>query len=87
MMMAPETGSRTRRACAAVVLYRPDIPVLAKQAQGLAGVRLFAFANGSLDPGALAAVREFLAFQRSDHRAPGTDSGQAGLNLSGYCSG
>lgn len=56
MMMAPETGSRTRRACAAVVLYRPDIPVLAKQAQGLAGVRLFAFANGSLDPGALAAL-------------------------------
>lgn len=54
--MAPETGSRTRRACAAVVLYRPDIPVLAKQAQGLAGVRLFAFANGSLDPGALAAL-------------------------------
>lgn len=29
------------------------------------------------DPGALAAVREFLAFQRSDHRAPGTDSAPA----------
>lgn len=29
------------------------------------------------DPEALAAVRQFLAFQRSDHRAPGADSAPA----------
>jgi len=43
-------------ACAAVVLYRPDPALLARQVEGLRGVRFLAFANGPLAPEALAAL-------------------------------
>lgn len=44
------------RACAGVVLYRPDKALLARQAEGLRGRRVFAFANGPVDAEALAAL-------------------------------
>lgn len=44
------------RACAGVVLYRPDAALLARQAQGLHGRTLFVFANGPVEPEALAAL-------------------------------
>ncbi len=47
---------REARACAAVVLYRPDPALLARQAAGLRGTTLFAFANGPVDGEALAAL-------------------------------
>ncbi|MEI5668081.1 hypothetical protein WBO78_23140 [Bosea sp. CCNWLW174] len=38
------------RACAGVVLYRPDRALLTRQAEGLRGRRLFAFTNGPIAP-------------------------------------
>lgn len=55
-MTAKETQMRGARACAGVVLYRPDKGLLARQAEGLRGLRLFAFANGPVDAEALAAL-------------------------------
>ncbi|WP_168166143.1 glycosyltransferase [Bosea sp. PAMC 26642] len=40
---------RGARACAAVVLYKPDHVLLARQADALRGCPFFAFANGYLD--------------------------------------
>lgn len=47
-MMTPNEPMRGERSCAAVVLYRPDPVLLARQVDGLRGVRFFAFANGPL---------------------------------------
>lgn len=55
-MTAKETQMRGARACAGVVLYRPDKALLARQAEGLRGRRVFAFANGPVDANALAAL-------------------------------
>ncbi len=55
-MTAKKTQMRGARACAGVVLYRPDKALLARQAEGLRGLRLFAFANGPVDAEALAAL-------------------------------
>ncbi|MDU0343762.1 rhamnosyltransferase [Bosea rubneri] len=44
------------RACAGVVLYRPDAALLARQAEGLRGHILFAFANGPVEDDVLAAL-------------------------------
>ncbi|MFC5422566.1 hypothetical protein ACFPOB_23675 [Bosea eneae] len=55
-MTAKETQMRGARACAGVVLYRPDKALLARQAEGLRGLGLFAFANGPVDADTLAAL-------------------------------
>lgn len=56
-LMTPHDGPlRGMRACAAVVLYKPDPDLLARQAQGLRGCRLFAFANGPVDAAAIQAL-------------------------------
>jgi rhamnosyltransferase len=55
-MTVKETQMRGARACAGVVLYRPDKALLARQAEGLRGRRLFAFANGPVDTDTLAAL-------------------------------
>jgi rhamnosyltransferase len=47
---------RGGRTCAAVVLYHPETLLLAHQAEGLRGCTLFAFANGPVDPAAIAAL-------------------------------
>lgn len=46
------------RSCAAVVLYRPDPAILARQADGLRGCRLFAFANGPVEEAVLTALKQ-----------------------------
>lgn len=58
MMMAPEEQTRSARACAAVVLYRPDPALLARQVEGLRGTRFIAFANGPLEADAAALMAE-----------------------------
>ncbi|WP_420100934.1 rhamnosyltransferase [Bosea sp. (in: a-proteobacteria)] len=55
-MTDPHMEQQEVRACAGVVLYKPDIGLLARQAAGLGGRTLFAFANGPLDDQALAAL-------------------------------
>ena len=55
--MTPQVvQKRGGRACAAVVLYRPDKALLVRQAEGLRGSVLFAFANGPVDADAIAAL-------------------------------
>lgn len=54
--MAQEEQTANARACAAVVLYRPDPALLARQVEGLRGTRFLAFANGPLDAEAAAAL-------------------------------
>ncbi|UZF91280.1 glycosyltransferase family 2 protein [Bosea sp. NBC_00550] len=56
--MAPEEQTRSARACAAVVLYRPDPALLARQVEGLRGTRFIAFANGPLEADAAALMAE-----------------------------
>lgn len=58
MMMAPEEQTRSAGACAAVVLYRPDPALLARQVEGLRGTRFIAFANGPLEAEAAALMAE-----------------------------
>lgn len=58
MIMAPEEQTRSARACAAVVLYRPDPALLARQVEGLRGTRFIAFANGPLEAEAAALMAE-----------------------------
>ena len=55
-MTAPMEETRITRACAAVVLYRPEPALLARQVEGLRGTRLVAFANGPLDAASSAAL-------------------------------
>ncbi|WP_156115982.1 glycosyltransferase family 2 protein [Bosea sp. UNC402CLCol] len=55
-MTALEGQTPSKAACAAVVLYRPDPALLARQAEGLRGIPLFAFANGPVEADALAAL-------------------------------
>ncbi len=55
-MAAAETNLHRARACAGVVLYKPDPVLLRRQAEALRGQRLFAFANGPVDAEALAAL-------------------------------
>jgi rhamnosyltransferase len=50
-----DTGRR-ERACAAVVLYRPDVDILAQQAEGLRDVPVFVFLNGPVSTEAIAAL-------------------------------
>lgn len=45
------------KVCAAVVLYEPDAVLLRRQAEGMAGIDFFAFANGSLQPDVIAAMQ------------------------------
>lgn len=47
---------RDARACAGVVLYKPDRTLLAKQAEGLRGRVLFVFANGPVDAAVVTAL-------------------------------
>lgn len=54
--MAQEQQTRGARACAAVVLYRPDPALLVRQVEGLQGMRFIAFANGPLEADAAAAL-------------------------------
>lgn len=56
MMAVPKAQTSDRRCCAAVVLYRPVSALLALQVDGLRGTRFIAFANGSLEPDAAAAL-------------------------------
>lgn len=55
-MTAREAQKEGTRACAGVVLYRPDRELLARQAEGLRGRTLFVFANGSIDADTLAVL-------------------------------
>lgn len=55
-MSAVTTMRREARACAGVVLYKPDSALLARQAEGLRGRTLFVFANGPVESSALAAL-------------------------------
>lgn len=55
-LMAQEQQTQGARACAAVVLYRPDPALLARQVEGLQGMRFIAFANGPLDADARATL-------------------------------
>lgn len=55
-MSAPKGQTRSGGACAAVVLYRPDVALLARQGQGLRDIPLFAFSNEPVMPEALAAL-------------------------------
>lgn len=55
-MTVQEAQLRGARACAGVVLYRPDTVLLARQAEGLRGHILFVFANGPVEAEALAAL-------------------------------
>lgn len=57
MTKAQDDEMQGARSCAAVVLYRPDPAILARQANGLRGCRLFAFANGPVEPAVLAALK------------------------------
>lgn len=54
--MTWQDTSRPKQACAAVVLYRPDEAILARQAEGLRGVPVFAFLNGPVSSEAIAAL-------------------------------
>lgn len=56
MRSAHEAQLAAPRACAGVVLYHADRGLLARQAQGLRGCTLFAFANGPVAPDVLAAL-------------------------------
>jgi rhamnosyltransferase len=56
MAIAQETQKRSARACAGVVLYKPDPELLARQAKGLPGQTLFVFANGPVADDVLAAL-------------------------------
>ena len=53
---AGRDGGKARRVCAAVGLYRPDAALLRRLAEGLAGLRLIAVANGPLAPEAAGAL-------------------------------
>lgn len=55
-MILRDVQTRGERACAAVVLYRPDRDLLARLAAGLRGCRLFAFVNGPVEPAAIDAL-------------------------------
>jgi rhamnosyltransferase len=55
-MTLQEVQKRGARACAAVVLYRPNRDLLARQAEGLQGCPFFAFANGPVDAEAIEAL-------------------------------
>lgn len=55
-MTALETQAQGVRACAAVVLYRPDPVLLSRLVEGLRGTRLFAFSNGELEADASRAL-------------------------------
>lgn len=55
-MTAQEAQRRGARACAAVVLYRPELDLLARQAESLRGRTLFAFVNGPVEADILAAL-------------------------------
>lgn len=55
-MSAVTAMTREARACAGVVLYKPDPALLTRQAEGLRGQTLFAFANGPVAAPALAAL-------------------------------
>ncbi|KRE04306.1 hypothetical protein ASE63_25660 [Bosea sp. Root381] len=55
-MTPQDVQMRGARACAAVVLYRPDPLLLVRQAEGLRGCPLFAFANGPVDVEAIEAL-------------------------------
>ena len=55
-MSAVNAMRREARACAGVVLYKPDPALLARQAEGLRGRTLFAFVNGPVEARALAAL-------------------------------
>ena len=55
-MSAVNPMRREAQACAGVVLYKPDPALLARQAEGLRGRTLFAFANGPFEAQALAAL-------------------------------
>ncbi len=48
--------AQDRRSCAGVVLYGADAALLARQAEGLKGRTLFAFANGPVEPEVLQAL-------------------------------
>jgi rhamnosyltransferase len=54
--MTWQDKGRPERVCAAVVLYRPDEAILARQAEGLRGIPVFAFANGPVSSGAIASL-------------------------------
>lgn len=55
-MTAQQAQMQGARACAGVVLYRPDAALLARQAEGLRGQTLFVFANGPVEDESLAAL-------------------------------
>lgn len=55
-MDGAEAQQNEARACAGVVLYKPEPGLLARQAEGLRGRTLFVFANGPVAAEALAAL-------------------------------
>ncbi|PZO03517.1 MAG: rhamnosyltransferase [Hyphomicrobiales bacterium] len=55
-MTSQDAQNHAARACAGVVLYRPDRALLARQAEGLRDRTLFAFCNGPVAADVLAAL-------------------------------
>lgn len=76
------------RACAAVVLYRPEPVLLARLAQGLAGRRLIAVANGPLDAAAAQALAgadlRLVAFARNVGLGAGLNAAVAAAAEEGF---